>query len=114
MPGGSGQTKQTHGASKRLCWPAELSEQRPRVYRGRTRPYADLEWQYGEPETFGLTSTLAPFPHIKLVTERAIPQDLFLTYLVMQASLVALSDERPVAWQVQRRIAELLSMVNPQ
>lgn len=81
---------------------------------GEHDPYADLEWQYGEPETFGLTSTLAPFPHIKPVTERAIPQDLFLIYLVMQASLVALSDERPVAWQVQRRIAELLSMVNPQ
>ena len=81
---------------------------------GEHDPCADLEWQCVEPETFGLTSTLAPFPHIKPVTERAIPQDLFLTYLVMQVSLVALSDERPVAWQVQRRIVELLSMVNPQ
>ena len=81
---------------------------------GEHEPYASLTWHHGETQTFGLTTTMeSPFPKIKVVkTKRSISQDLFVTYLILQASLAELCDDRGVAQRRQKRIVELLSRVN--
>ena len=82
---------------------------------GEHDPYADCQVRYGEPEVYGFSNVgPQPFSLIKPVTERAISQDLFLTYLVLQAHWALLVHEGGVAEEVRRRIAELLSMVAPQ